>query len=258
MTSTEGLPITDVWWVRSRVSDGVSLVTEPHVHPFLRCNVWHVQGRDADLVVDTGMGIRPLRPFVERELDGDLIAVATHSHSDHVGGLHEFEQRAIHRAEAETVAGAQLAALATEVYGPKTVGVYEAAGYAFGELLIDAVPDGGVEAYYEIAPAAATRVVSDGDVIDLGDRAFEVLHLPGHSPGSIGLWEAATGTLFSGDALYDGPLLDELDGSDVDDYVATIRRLRELPVTVVHGGHERSFGRDRLVDICDAYLDLRA
>ena len=93
-------------------------------------------------------------------------------------------------------------------------------------------------------PAApATRLLADGDVVDLGDRAFEVLHLPGHSPGSIGLWEAATGVLFSGDAVYDGPLLDELDGSDVDGYVATMRRLRELPVTVVHAGHEPSFGR---------------
>ena len=95
-------------------------------------------------------------------------------------------------------------------------------------------------------------------MLDLGDRAFEVLHLPGHSPGSIGLWEAATGVLFSGDAVYDGPLLDELDGSDVVAYVATMRRLRELPVGVVHAGHEASFGRERLVELCDAYLVARA
>jgi glyoxylase-like metal-dependent hydrolase (beta-lactamase superfamily II) len=63
--------------------------------------------------------------------------------------------------------------------------------------------------------------------------------------------------LFSGDAIYDGPLLDELDGSDVTAYVATMRRLRELPVTVVHAGHEPSFGRDRLVELCDAYLRSR-
>ena len=94
-------------------------------------------------------------------------------------------------------------------------------------------------------------------MIDLGDRAFEVLHLPGHSPGSIGLWDAASGTLFSGDAVYDGPLLDEIDGSDVDDYIATMERLRELPVTIVHGGHEPSFDRRRLVEICDAYIARR-
>ncbi len=83
------------------------------------------------------------------------------------------------------------------------------------------------------------------------------MHLPGHSPGSIGLWEEATGILFSGDAVYDGPLLDELGGSDIGAYIATMRRLRELPVVVVHGGHEPSFGRERLTQICDDYLARR-
>ena len=82
--------------------------------------------------------------------------------------------------------------------------------------------------------------------------------MPGHSPGSIGLWEAATGILFSGDAVYDGPLLDELEGSSIPDYVATMRRLRELPVRVVHGGHDPSFGRERLVALAEAYQERRA
>ena len=258
MAPITDLPTADVWWVRERMDDSITLVTEPHVHPFLRCNVWHVKGRDADMVVDTGMGIRPLRPFVERELDGPLLAVATHSHPDHVGGLHEFDHRVIHGDEAHEVAEAQLAALETSAYGASTAGVYEAGGYEFPPLMIDAVPSGDpVEPYYEIPAAPATRVVGEGEVVDLGDRAFEVLHLPGHSPGSLGLWEEATGTLFSGDALYDGPLLDELQGSDIAVYVDTIRRLRELPVTVVHAGHENSFGRERLVELCDAYLSLR-
>jgi glyoxylase-like metal-dependent hydrolase (beta-lactamase superfamily II) len=85
-----------------------------------------------------------------------------------------------------------------------------------------------------------------------------VLHLPGHSPGSIGLWDATSGVLFSGDAVYDGPLLDELSNSDIAAYVATMRRLRELPVRVVHAGHEPSFGRERLVELCDGYLRSRA
>jgi len=91
-------------------------------------------------------------------------------------------------------------------------------------------------------------------VVDLGDRAFEVLHLPGHSPGSIGLWEAATGTLFSGDAIYDGPLLDEIAGADIPAYRRTMERLLKLPVQVVHGGHDDSFGAERLAQIAVAYL----
>ena len=103
-----------------------------------------------------------------------------------------------------------------------------------------------------------TEIVTEGDVVDIGNRHFEVLHLPGHSPGSIGLWEKATGTLFSGDAIYDGPLLDEIDGADIPTYVRTMKRLRELPVQAVHAGHDPSFGRARLIALCDAYLEKRA
>ena len=95
-------------------------------------------------------------------------------------------------------------------------------------------------------------------MLDLGNRCFEVLHLPGHSPGSIGLWEESTGTLFSGDAVYDGPLLDTAADSDIVDYCATMERLLTLPVTVVHGGHDPSFGRDRLHEIARAYLARRS
>jgi glyoxylase-like metal-dependent hydrolase (beta-lactamase superfamily II) len=252
------LPVADPWFVVEAAGDGVTLVTEPHVNPLLRCNVWHVRGRDVDLVVDTSLGLRPLRHLVESELDHELLAVATHVHSDHTGGMHEFEQRAIHAAEAEELAAGGVVTVDTAAYGPRVLGPYLDAGYEFGELLVDAVPAGGLAGATLERPAApATRLLTDGDVLDLGDRAFEVLHLPGHSPGSVGLWEAATGVLFSGDAVYDGPLLDELEGSDIDAYVATMRRLRELPVTVVHAGHEPSFGRDRLVELCDAYVKAR-
>ncbi len=254
------LPVADPWFVRERVDDTVTLVSEPHVHALLRCNVWHVRGRDRDLVVDTALGLAPLRDVVAAgtATDRPLVAVATHAHGDHVGGLHEFRERWVHRAEAAAVAGTAETTLDATAFGEAVVGPYRAAGYDIPELLVDAVPPGRTAgAAVTVAPAPATRVLDDGDVVDLGDRAFEVLHLPGHSPGSIGLWDADSGVLFSGDAVYDGPLLDELDGSDPAAYVATMARLRELPVTVVHGGHEASFGRERLVEICDAYLARR-
>jgi glyoxylase-like metal-dependent hydrolase (beta-lactamase superfamily II) len=249
------LPTADPWFVRERVDDTITLVTEPHIHPLLRCNVWHVRGRERDLVIDSSLGLRPLRHLVEREMSGPVLAIATHAHGDHVGGLHEFDQRAIHRAESDVVAHANDMPLDSASYPPSVLGPYEAAGYDIPELFVDAVPAGPpIAMTVEIAAAPATWLLEDGDVVDLGDRAFEVLHLPGHSPGSIGLWDEATGVLFSGDAVYDGPLLDELTGSDIDQYLATMRRLRDLPVEVVHGGHEASFGRERLVEICDSYL----
>jgi glyoxylase-like metal-dependent hydrolase (beta-lactamase superfamily II) len=253
------LPVADPWFTSRPVGNGVTLITEPHVHPLLRCNVWHVRGRDRDLVIDTALGLAPLGHLVERALGHAVLAVATHGHSDHVGGHHEFDERAIHRAEAGALASGAPSSLASAHFGDPVLGPYRAAGYDIPELFVDAIPAGGLRSVIGTTePSPATRLLDDGDVLDCGDRAFEVLHLPGHSPGSIGLWEPATGTLFSGDAVYDGPLLDELDGSDLDDYVATMRRLRDLPVTTVHGGHEPSFDRRRLVEICDAYLAARA
>ena len=253
-----GLPVADPWFVRRRVGDGITLVTEPHVHPLLRCNVWHVDGHDVDLVVDTSLGLAPLRHLVERDLAGGLLAVATHSHSDHIGGLGEFDERAVHRDEAAVLARPVTTHLESAVYGETVLGPYRLAGYEVPELLVDAVPPGGLRSAIGVrGPVPATRLLAEGDVVDLGDRSFEVLHLPGHSPGSIGLWEESSGVLFSGDAVYDGPLLDELEGSDVGAYVDTMQRLRGLAVTVVHGGHEPSFGRDRLVELCDRYLASR-
>jgi hypothetical protein len=53
-------------------------------------------------------------------------------------------------------------------------------------------------------------------------------------------------------------LLDEIDGADIPTYVRTMKRLRALRVEVVHAGHDPSFGRARLVELCDAYLAKRS
>ena len=72
------------------------------------------------------------------------------------------------------------------------------------------------------------------------------------------MWEESTGILFTGDSIYDGPLLDNLDGSNVADYITTMERLKEIPVSVVHGGHDPSFGHERLVELADAYITSRS
>ena len=42
----------------------MGLVVEPHVHSFLRCNIWHLRGLNNDLVVDAGLGVHSLRTGV--------------------------------------------------------------------------------------------------------------------------------------------------------------------------------------------------
>ena len=107
---------------------------------------------------------------------------------------------------------------------------------------------------YFVRPAPITDMLDEGDVIDLGDRVFDVMHLPGHSPGSIALYEKETGLLFSGDVVYDGELLDDLFHSNAEHLAESLNRLRELPVNTVHAGHYMSFDRQKLRTIIDEYL----
>ena len=252
--------IAERWFEMRRIDDDITLLWEPHVVPLLRCNIWHVRGRDRDLLVDTGMGICSLKEAARDLFDKPVIAAATHTHTDHVGGHHEFEDCLVHRLEADRLVTPRgRSKLHTRDSSAEDLQKLRYAGYEVGEELITALPHAGYDLDgYRVLPARPSRIVEEGDTVDLGGRRFEILHLPGHSPGGIGLWEAATGTLFSGDAIYDGPLLDDIPGADVDAYVATMERLKRLPVTVVHAGHDPSFGRDRLIELADAYLARRA
>ena len=229
------------WYRTARRADGVTHIWEPHIKPFFRCNIWHVRGRDRDMLVDSGMGVVSLREKIAWLAERPLLAVASHTHFDHIGTHHEFAERAVHPAEAAIMAAPTRAATFADHYVKS----------AADADMFTALPPGNYRSdSYEVRPAPATRLLDDGDVVDLGDRQFRVIHLPGHSPGGIGLWEAATGILFTGDVVYDGPLIDDV----VVDYLASMRRLRELPVRVVHGGHYPSFGRDRFIELIDAYI----
>ena len=257
------LKIADTWFYRQTVDDKITLFREPHVHPLLRCNVWHVQGRDRDLLVDTGLGIQSLKAAAKDLFGKPITVVVTHFHNDHVGGLHEFQSDhcAVHELEAEELKnGADGMALTLQQLGPEMVALFTAAGYELDdECLLDALPcDGFDPSSHRLVPVNPHVTLAEGDVVDLGDRAFEVLHLPGHSPGSIGLWEASTKTLFAGDAIYDGPLLCNLPQSDAEAYTRTMERLEQLPAKQVLAGHGEPFGLETMKAIARGFLEMRA
>lgn len=229
-------------WLRSvEHGDGITLLHEPYIHVFYRCNMWFVRGRERNLLFDAGLGVVSLTAQFPWLCAQPLVAVMSHTHFDHIGGAHEFASRLCHPAEAHILEAPSAAATVADRYA--TLEMFER------------LPPGGFDAAkYQVTPAPATGLVEAGDVIDLGDRVFEVVHVPGHSPGSIALWEAATGVLLAGDAVYDGPLIDDAYHSSPEDYRETLRRLRELPVRVVHGGHYPSFGRDRYLELIDDYI----
>ena len=232
-------------WYRVRtVGDGVTWIDEPYIREFYRCNIWHVRGRDRDMLVDSGMGVVSLRRHVPLVTEKPCLAVASHTHFDHIGCHHEFAERLVHAAEAAILARPTRAATLADPY--VTDEIFEALP-----------PEPYVSAEYRVKGAPATRLLADGDVIDLGDRHFEVVHTPGHSPGGIALFERETGILFSGDIVYDGPLVEDTYHADPADYYASMKRLLDLPVRIVHGGHFPSYDGARHREIIRAWLEAR-
>ena len=250
------LPVADRWFRTQAVADGITLLVEDHLDPFFESNVWHLRGRDRDLVVDTGNGIGDLRgelaPLVE---DRDVVAVATHHHFDHVGGLHAFDERWCHPADADRIRDPDQLALLRRDYFPGLEDDIRWFGYEPPERVVTALPSDGFDLEgWRTQPTEPTRLIEDGDVVDLGDRAFEVLHVPGHTDGSIALWDASGGLLFTGDTAALG---DPLSADDEEAFVASLRRLRTLPVELVCAGHGRPFGRDELIGLIDEQLAAR-
>ena len=232
----------DGWFSKQIVDAETTMLTEPFVHGYMRANIWHVRGRDVDLLVDTGMGICPLAPEIDTPAGKPLLVVATHIHLDHVGSLHEFSLRAGPLQSAEEFGRMGDAATYADEF--RTL-----------EGAVSKLPRPGWKAAdYRIEPAPLTRILDEGDTVDLGERQFKVLHLPGHSPDSIALFDEHDGTFFSGDAIYDDTLLDDLPDSDRAAYRRTMQRLLDLPIRIGHGGHGPSFSRQRMLEIASAYL----
>lgn len=238
------------WYDVTAIDESVTLIQEPHVNELLSANTWLVRGERFDVLVDSGLGVVSLREslpdlFAERE----PVVVLTHAHLDHMGSAHEFTERWAHPAEPVGADGRG------SLLGPELARII-GTDQQLPAVLLDALPDPSYDvASYRLEPVTLTRSLQDGDLVDLGDRVLRVLHLPGHSPGSICLYDEDSRTLFSGDVVYDGGLLDDIDGSDRVDYVASMRRLLELDVQVVHAGHGPSFDGQRLAAIARSYVD---
>ncbi len=244
------LPIASApWYGTEEMTATVTCITEPFTHSFVRANIWHVRGTTRDLVVDATLGVVSLRDCLPELFDHDPVLVISHAHLDHVGCAHEFTDRRMHPAERDHLP------VKTSLHGERLAELLGNPSDAMPPLLIDALPheDYRIDDYG--IPELTTSDLSDGERLDLGDSTWTVVHLPGHTPGSIGLFNEHTGEFFSGDVIYDGKLLDDLHESNVEDYLASLTRLRELPVTIVYPGHDGPFGRARLHELIDAYLN---
>ncbi len=180
-------------------------------------------GRERALLIDTGLGVAPIRPVVETLTRLPVTVVLTHAHWDHIGGLGEFEDAACHTAEAAWLSGRfplPLAAVKANL-------LREPCNFP-AEFALES---------YAVYQNGVSRTIEDGDTIDLGGRRIVALHTPGHSPGHLCWWEPERGTLYAGDLIYRGKLDMFYPTTDPAAFLASVRRVARLPVKALRPGH---------------------
>lgn len=104
---------------------------------------------------------------------------------------------------------------------------------------------------FRIESAGVTHNLKDGDKIKIGNGELEVIHVPGHSPGGIGLYDAKDHFLISGDSLFEGSIgRTDLPGGNMAKLLESIKKkFYSLPDdTVVYPGHggTTTIGREKL------------
>ena len=187
-----------------RLPNGVTEITDlSGVHCFL------VEGRDKALLIDTMTGLRGLPAFVATLTDLPVEVALTHGHMDHAGGVFEFGRCYIHPADIPMLDGRTLPARVGYVRGQLPPGEAPEAS-AF-------VPDGPVE----FVPLKA------GNKLDLGGRVLEVLHVPGHTRGSLCYLDTASGDFFAGDACNNNTLLMMDVSATIEEYLGALLALKE-------------------------------
>jgi glyoxylase-like metal-dependent hydrolase (beta-lactamase superfamily II) len=232
--------VADAWHGVQPLPDRIVRVTEQHVDPYAVGDIWLVRGAARSVAADAGSGIVPAGPFVEELSDTPVLAVALTCSYDHAGGWHSFTDRACHRLDAQELRCPQEADEIHDYLTPDMMSAIPSPDFRL---------DG-----YEMPGAEPTRLLDDGESIDLGDRELVVLHTPGRSPGGLCLWEEATATLFSGEILYDGDHGPAWPPEDPVAYCESLRRLARLPVETVHAGHYGSFDRARMTSLIEEQL----
>lgn len=220
----------DGWFATRELAPGTWLVAEPgHVNSFL------VAGRDRAALIDSGLGIGDVRSIVESLTELDVIVANTHHHWDHVGGNAAFSDVAIHELGAEDLRAGNEMAFAEEylAYARERLerfGEFTDLDRRYFDFLSEEttprpLPPGFDPASWKIAPCVPSRLLRDGDVLDLGGRSLRVLHTPGHTPDSVCFLDAENGMLFGGDTYNTGAIYAQMPDSDLDAFAASTERV---------------------------------
>ena len=225
--------------IAESLGNGVTRLSEQIVSPEERSFFYLIQGSERDCLIDGGWGLAPDIDAARQSSSKPLVAIASHSHFDHIGFLHLAEARYGHEAEASVFATPE----------PRAT---QALPYLDGRAVVEG--KGVVEPSSILQkPCPLDHFISDGDRIELGGRTLTLFHTPGHSPGSLSVLDDRTGFLFPADLLHDGDIYDDIPGADREALLLSHQRLAEVAFTLACPGHGAMLPPQAARDRMDRY-----
>ena len=219
------------WFEIKKLPGDIYAIMEPY--HFQDIISYLIIGSRAAVLFDTGAGIADIRKAIGGLYDGEIIAVNSHVHFDHVGGNHLFDKVLIYN-------------------HPPALNRLKK-GYSAAELSPHAKPAlfapgkmGDFDPGKYVIMPSNPHPIEDGHVIDLGSRRLQVMHTPGHSPDSIMLLDDLTSALFTGDSYYPAPIYCHYEGefygaSCLEDFARSLAKVSAIAddLKTLHPGHNR-------------------
>jgi glyoxylase-like metal-dependent hydrolase (beta-lactamase superfamily II) len=237
--------VPSTWHEVYQVEPGVFAITEPR--QFQEAISYLIVGDSSALLFDSGIGLVPLSPVVKALTQLPVRVLNSHSHFDHVGANHEFDQ---------VLALDMPFTRANEAGKPHERIADEVVPTAF----CGAAPSGADTAAFRSQPWQVTRRVKLGDTLAVGGRTLEIVAAPGHTPDAIVLLDRANGLLFTGDTFYESTLWFFAAETDIGAYEQTMQRLAALAPSlrrVLPAHNTVSASPARLQVVADAVGELR-
>lgn len=223
------------WFKVKQISNTVWKISDNDID-----NIYLIAGRDSALLIDNGVGAVNLRDFIPTLTNLPLIVVNTHAHPDHTGSNHQFKRVRVHQEEIEGV----------RFFGTKEMRATMAKSMTQGQST--PLPDSILFHTSDSLHTPALLPFGDGHIFDLGNRKIQVIHVPGHTKGSICLLDQQEKLLFTGDNNNMLVWLHPQDAQPLETYLHSLRKLwsREKEYATLHPGHgepiDKAFIREQI------------